>query len=222
MSSMKHMGEERGSVATVVTMVLLGVFLLGALGFGGWAFMSRQDYKNNVDAKIKTAVTANAKVVQAQDAADYAEAAKNPLKTYTGPEAYGSVSLQYPKTWSGYVVTASGQPLDAYFNPDVVPSVADQKSVFALRVQVMATSYSQTLAQYQSLQKQGKVTVTPFALPKVPGTVGVRVDGQITSTKQGSIVILPVRDKTLKLWIESNEFAADFNNIILPNASFSP
>ncbi len=216
------MGEERGSVATVVTMVLLGVFLLGALGFGGWAFMSRQDYKNNVDAKIKTAVTANAKVVQAQDAADYAEAAKNPLKTYTGPEAYGSVSLQYPKTWSGYVVTASGQPLDAYFNPDVVPSVADQKSVFALRVQVMATSYSQTLAQYQSLQKQGKVTVTPFALPKVPGTVGVRVDGQITSTKQGSIVILPVRDKTLKLWIESNEFAADFNNIILPNASFSP
>ncbi len=216
------MGEERGSVATVVTMVLLCVFLLGALGFGGWAFTSRQDYKNNVDAKIKTAVAANAKVVQAQDAAEYAEAAKSPLKTYTGPEAYGSVSLQYPKTWSGYVVTAAGQPLDAYFNPDVVPSVADQKSVFALRVQVVATSYSQTLAQYQSLQKQGKVTVAPYALPKVAGTVGVRIDGQITSTKQGSVVVLPVRDKTLKLWIESNQFVADFNQIILPNVSFSP
>jgi hypothetical protein len=219
---MKHMADERGSVASLVSIVLLSVFLVAALSFGAWAFMGRQDYKNNVDAKIKTAIQANTKVVQAKDAADYAEAAKNPLKSYTGPEAYGSVALQYPKTWSGYVVTGTGQPLDAYFNPDVVPSVSDQKSVFALRVQVVASSYTQTLAQFQGLQKQGKVSVSPYALPKVAGTVGVRVDGQITPTKQGSVVILPVRDKTLKLWIESNQFAADFNNIILPNVSFSP
>lgn len=223
MSSMKHMVDETGSVASLVAIVLLSVGFVGALGFGVWAFGGRQDYKNNVDAKIKTAVQANTKAVQAQDAKDYAEAAKNPLKTYTGPEAYGSVTLQYPKTWSGYVVASGGgQPLDAYFNPDVVPSVSDQKSVFGLRVQVVSSSYSQTVTQFQGLQKQGKVTVTPYALPKVPSAVGVRVDGQITPTKQGSIVVLPVRDKTLKLWIESNQFTADFNGIILPNASFSP
>lgn len=222
MSSMKRIDSSDGSVASIVAIVLLGLGFAGAVGFGVWAFGGRQDYKNNVDAKIKTAVQANTKTVQAQDAKDYAEAAKNPLKTYTGPEAYGSVSLQYPRTWSGYVVTGSSQPLDAYFNPDVVPSVSDQKSVFGLRVQVVASSYSQSVTQFQSLQKQGKVTVTPYALPKVPGTVGVRIDGQITPTKQGSVVVLPVRDKTLKLWIESNQFAADFNNIILPNASFSP
>ncbi len=216
------MGDERGSAAIIGTMVLLGLLLVAALGFGAWAFMGRQDYKNNVAAKVKIAVANNTKAVQAKDAVDYAEAAKQPLKLYTGPEAYGSVQLKYPRNWSAYVVTGSGQPLDAYLNPDFVPSVSDQKSVFALRVQIVATSYSQTLVQFQGLQKQGKVTVTPYALPNTPAVVGVRIDGQLTPTKQGSMVILPVRDKTLKLWIESNQFLADFNNNILPNASFSP
>lgn len=220
---MKSVGNESGSVATLVTMVLLGVFLVAALGFGGWAFMGRQDYKNNVDAKIKAAVQVNTKEVQAQDAKDYAEAVKQPLKTYVGPEAYGSVHISYPKTWSAYIVSSKGgQPLDAYFNPDMVPSVQDISSVFALRAQVVATSYSQTLTQFQGLQKQGKVAVAPFVLPKTPSVVGVRIDGQLTQTKQGSMIVLPVRDKTLKIWIESNQFAPDFNSIILPNVSFSP
>ncbi|MBL8122122.1 hypothetical protein JNM87_05230 [Candidatus Saccharibacteria bacterium] len=220
---MNHTVDQRGSTAVIVGMSLLVVLLLAAIGFGVWAFMGRQDYKNNVDSKIDAAVKANTKEVQAKDAKDYAEAAKQPLKLYTGPEPYGSVHINYPKTWSAYVVaTGGGQPLDAYFNPDFVPSATDQKSVFALRVQVAQTTYSASLSQYQGLQKQGKVTVAPFALPKTPNTVGVRIDGQLTATKQGSMVILPVRDKTLKIWIESNQFVADFNNIILPNASFSP
>lgn len=219
---MKTVQNERGSVAVVASLALLSVCLVGALIFGVWAYMGRQDYKNNVDSKIKTAMVQNTKDVQAKDAADYAEAAKNPLKEYVGPEAYGTIRVNYPRTWSAYVVSNSGQPLDAYFNPDYVPSATDQKSVFALRVQVVATSYSQTLAQFQGLQKQGKVTVAPYALPKTPSVVGVRVDGQLTSTKQGSMVILPVRDKTLKFWIESNQYANDFNNLVLPNTSFSP
>ncbi|QQS17971.1 hypothetical protein IPL68_04945 [Candidatus Saccharibacteria bacterium] len=220
---MNSIRDERGSVITLVSIILLCLFLVGALGFGSWAYMGRQDYKKNVDAKIKVAVAKNTKEVQLKDAADFAEASKQPLKPYTGPESFGSVKINYPKTWSAYVVTtAGGQPLDAYFNPDFVPSASDQKSVFALRVQIVSSTYSQTLTQFQGLQKQGKVTVAPYALPKTPTQVGVRIDGQLTPTKQGSMVVLPVRDKTLKLWIESNQFVTDFNNIILPNASFSP
>lgn len=223
MSSMNTMKNERGSVAGIVLVVLLSLFLVAALGFGVWAYMGRQDYKKNVDAKIKVAVAKNTKEVQLKDAAEFAEVSKQPLKPYTGPEAFGSVQINYPKTWSAYVVTAAGgQPLDAYFNPDFVPSASDPKSVFALRVQIVSSTYSQTLTQFQGLQKQGKVTVAPFALPKTPNQVGVRIDGQLTPTKQGSMVVLPVRDKTLKLWIESNQFISDFNTIILPNASFSP
>ena len=224
MSSMKHIGDEQGSsTALVVSLILVSLLFVGAAGFGVWAFMGRQDYKNNVADKITTAVQANTKTVQAKDAIDYAEAAKQPLKTYVGPETYGSVHISYPKTWSAYVATDSGSlPLDMYAQPDVVPSITAQTSTFALRVQVTQTSYSQTVSQYQSLQKAGTVTVTPYALPKNAAIIGVRVDGQLTTTKQGSMIILPLRDKSLKIWTESNQYLSDFNNIILPNASFSP
>lgn len=223
MSSMKHFGDERGSsTALIVSLIMVSLLFAGAAGFGIWAFMGRQDYKNNVDSKIASAVQSNTKTVQAKDAADYAEAAKQPLKTYIGPEAYGSVHISYPKTWSSYVVTESSLPLDMYSQPDVVPSISAQTSTFALRVQVSQGTYSQTLSQYQSLQKQGSVTVTPYSLPKTPSVVGVRVDGQLTTTKQGSMVILPLRDKSLKIWTESSQYISDFNNNILPNASFSP
>ncbi len=224
MSSMKHIGDEQGSsTALVVSLILVSLLFVGAAGFGVWAFMGRQDYKNNVADKITTAVQANTKTVQAKDAIDYAEAAKQPLKTYVGPETYGSVHISYPKTRSAYVATDSGSlPLDMYAQPDVVPSITAQTSTFALRVQVTQTSYSQTVSQYQSLQKAGTVTVTPYALPKNAAIIGVRVDGQLTTTKQGSMIILPLRDKSLKIWTESNQYLSDFNNIILPNASFSP
>jgi hypothetical protein len=221
---MKRISNEQGSsTALLVSLIALSIGLVGAIVFGVWAFAGRQDYKNNVADKVAVAVQANTKEIQASDANNYAEAAKQPLKEYVGPEAYGSVHISYPKTWSSYVsISSSGQPLDFYGQPNFVPSVADQASVFALRVQVTQAAYSQTVSQYQSLQKSGAVTVSPYALPKNPSVIGVRVDGQLTNTKQGSMVILPLRDKSLKLWTESNQYLADFNNIILPNASFSP
>lgn len=223
MSSMKHMGDERGnSTALIISLAMVSLLFVGVSGFGVWAYIGRQDYINNVDSKIAAAVQDNTKTIQAKDAVDYAQAAKQPLKTYVGPEAYGSVHISYPKTWSTYVVTESSLPLDMYSQPDVVPSITAQTSSFALRVQVSQGTYSQTLSQYQSLQKAGSVTVTPYSLPKNPTIVGVRVDGQLTVTKRGSMIILPLRDKSLKIWTESSQYLSDFNNNILPNASFSP
>jgi len=221
-SSMKRLsGDVRGSMVTVLSIGLLAVGLIGALAFAIWAFSGRQDYKNNVDAKIATAIDANTKKVQAADAITYAEEAKSPLKTYVGPESFGTVKIIYPKTWSAYVVTGnSNSPVDYYAHPDVVPSVQADTSNFALRVQVVDQKYSAVLQQYISLQQAGKVTVKPYVLAKVPGVTGARLDGQLTENKKGSIVILPVRDKTLKIWTESDTYLNDFNTIILPNASF--
>src|SRR5690242_18132398 len=117
MSSMKKLQGERGEInILLVPVILLAVLFIGAAIFAVWAFNGRQDYKNHVDAKIATAVAANKQVVQADDAKQFAEAAKKPLKPYIGPEAYGSLHIMYPKTWSAYV-DASGtasKPLDAY------------------------------------------------------------------------------------------------------------
>lgn len=222
--SMMQLRDERGQLnILLIPVILLVLLLIGAAGFAVWAFNGRQLYKNNVDAKISAAVAANTQSVQATDAKQFAQAAKLPLKTYVGPEAYGSVHISYPKTWSAYVDTTATDPgLNGYFYPDAVPSISSQTSTFALRVEVAQTSYNQVVSQFSGQLQQGTVTVTPYKLPLVPSVVGVRVDGQITATKQGSMVVLPLRDKTLEIWTESNSFLPDFNNNILPNLSFSP
>lgn len=217
----KH--NQQGSVNVLLLPLIISVSLLVIfLAFGAWAFSSRQSYKNDSDQKVAVAVDQAKSAQSATDAKQYSEAAKSPLKTYTGPEQYGKVSFQYPKTWSGYVDASgngSSAPLDGYFNPDVVPSVNDQNSTFALRVQVVAQSYDTVVQQFSN--QQG-VTVAPFRLAKVPSVVGVEVQGQIEQDKQGIMIILPVRDKTLEVYTESTAFTGDFNNTILPNLTFVP
>lgn len=197
------------------------LLLVSALGFGLWAFSERGTYKNNADELVAIAVTAAKAEAGAAKDKEHAEAMKSPYKTYEGPEQYGSVSVTYPKTWSAYVDT-SGRgtaPMDGYFNPDVVPSLTDQSSSFALRVQVLNQSYSQALAQYENAED---VTVTPYSLPKVPKTVGVKLVGQLEEDVKGELVLLPLRDKTLQIFTQSQTYSNDFNNIILANLKFVP
>lgn len=216
----KH--NQEGAVnALVLPFIITVVLLVAALGFGFWAYGGYTDYKNNSDQKVAVAVKAAQDATSVQKDKEAAEAAKSPYKTYKSPDEFGSISLTYPKTWSGYVnaSTQASPPLDAYFNPDVVPSVSDQGSTFALRMQVINQSYSDTLAAFND---QEGVTVSPYALPKVPKAVGAKITGQIESEKQGIMVILPDRDKTLQVYTESAAFTNDFNNIILPNLTFAP
>lgn len=223
MSDMKSLGQKGAINGLLISLILVVLLLFGALGFGYWAFSGRQDYKNNSDKKVAAAVTAAQAQQQATDAKQYAEEAKNPLKKFVGPSDFGNVTLSYPKTWSGYVVTSGGSnPLDAYFQPDVVPSVNDQDNVFALRVQIIQQSYDQVVQQYSSIIQQKTATLAPYSLPKVPSVTGSKIDGTIATNQQGSVVILPLRNVTLKIFTQSKSFVNDFNNIILPNASFTP
>lgn len=226
MNTTKIGWDERGSVdVLLIPLLVLSLLFIGAASFAVWAFNGRQDYKNHSDAKVAAAVAANKQSVQAADAKQYAEAAKSPLKTYVGPDAYGSVHIVYPKTWSAYIdTTSSSTPLDAYFHPDFVPSTQSRQT-YNLRVQVVARAYSDELANYTSRITQGSVTAVPYSLPKVPNIVGTKLSGQIFSSSQaapGAIVLLPLRDKTLEIWTESNDYLPDFNTYVLPNMTFSP
>ena len=219
--------NQNGSVGAVVSIVLLSVFLVCALGFAGWAFMSRQDYKNNVDEKITSAVVVAKQEESSKKDKEFLEKEKEPYRTYVGPSAYGSINVIYPKTWSGAVdekSSSSGTLVDAYFHPAIVPSLASSSSSFALRLKVVGQSYATSLKSIQSLQKNKErpSSVAPYALPKVPSVVGVKVDGGILNEKTGSMIVLPLRSQTLYIWTEGDTYKGDFNNIILPNLTFSP
>jgi hypothetical protein len=221
----KH--NQDGAVNGVaVSLIFTVILLLGSLGFGFWAFSSREDYKNHSDAKSAAAAEKAVAANSAKKDKQFAEDAKNPLRTYNGPETLGSLVIQFPKTWSGYVKSAgsnNNSGFDSYFAPNVVPPVDDQSSVFALRVQVLAQSYAQVLQNYTSQQQSGKLSISAYSLPKLPKVVGVKITGQLPDrTAATTMVVLPLRSQTLQIETAGSQFLGDFNNYILPNFSFSP
>ena len=220
---MKH--NQNGAINILLVPFILAILvLLGALGFAGWAFSGRQDYKNNADQKISAAVVLAKQQESTAKDKQFAEAEKNPLKIYSGPQTSGSLVIKYPKTWSSYVddTSVGGIPVDGYFFPGTVPSITATSSTFALRVQVLAQSYSDVLTTLASQQQAGLITVDAYKLPNVPSVVGVIVNGQIEANKTASMVILPLRDKTIEISTQGDQYRTDFANIILPNLTFSP
>jgi hypothetical protein len=221
---MRKLGSRGELNILLIPLILVVLLLFGAGGFGYWAYTGRQDYKDNVDQKINAAVAIAVQNESTTKDKEFAQKEKFPLTTYTGPEAFGTIKVQYPKTWSAYIPTQadSGTPIDGYFYPGVVPDTTNQNTAFALRVQVTTDSYDSVLQNYESAVQTNTVTVKPYALPNVPKVVGVRVEGAIQPQKQGSMIVLPLRNETLEIWTESGAFEDDFNNIILKNFTFSP
>jgi len=212
--------SEDGSL--VLPLVLVVVALLGALGFGFWAFTGMQDYKNNSDKKAATASAAAVKAAEAKKDAEFAEKEKSPVKSYTGPATFGSIHFDYPKTWSAYIdEVGSSMPINGYFSPNFVPATASATQ-FAVRIQVVNSTYASTLRAFESNVKSGKSAVAAYRAPKVPDVLGSVVTGLVIDKKSGTMVILPLRDKTLKIWTEGSDFAGDFTNIVLASFTFVP
>lgn len=216
--------DQVGAVTTVmISLVLLILLLVASLGFGYWAYSSRQDYKENSDKKVAAAV-AKAKQEQiAADSADFAEKEKLPNKDFNGPATYGSVSFSYPKTWSAYVdQTKATNPVEGYFYPNIVPAAGN----YALRVELVGMSYSQVMKQFSTFIKKGTLRAKAYVPPKmkqIPNVqTGTRLDGQIEKDVQGSMVVIKVRDKTLKIYTESPKYRSDFDKIVLNSLTFVP
>jgi hypothetical protein len=212
----------------LITTVLLSVLLVSSLGFGIWAFMSMSDYKNNSDKKSAEAVEVALADQKVKLDAEYLEKDKQPYSSYSGKPEAGSVQMQYPRTWSAYVVEQSNGniPIKAYFHPGFVPDTLGDATSFALRLEVVDTQYAEILKQYESQVKQGGITLAPYKFVKVPDSLGSIITGKIIPGRdkvQGTMVIMPIRDKTLKIWTESNSvFLKDFNEAVLPNLTFVP
>lgn len=206
--------------------VALVVFVLLTLGFGVfgiWAYSSQQDYKNNSDKKAAQAAAVAVQKETTRKDNEFIEKEKQPLKKFEGPAEYGNLSVSYPKTWGAYIVVTdkSAVPVDGYFHPNYVPGV-QSGTAFALRIQVSSQLYDQEMKQFESKAKSGKVTVKPYALKNVPGVTGARVDGEINTGQKNTMILLPLRDRTIKVSTEAPQYIGDFDNIILANLKFIP
>ncbi len=207
----------------IIPAVLFALLFLGMSIWANGINGQKNDYKNNVDKKVASAVDTAKQRVSDEKEKEFLEREKNPYRQYRGPDSSGSLEIVYPKTWSAFMTenNTGSNLIDGYMHPSYVPGT-NSKTAYALRIQVAGRQYNQILAGYESETKQGRVRVTPFSASKVPGVLGARVDGEIEKGLNGSMVLFRLRDKTIQVSTQSQQFIGDFNNIILPNLQFVP
>lgn len=224
MSGMSKLSETGAGAIFMLTLVVETVLLIGAVAFGGWAYQQMTKYKDNAQGLINNAVATAVTQTTNSVNATRDEQDKSPLRTYSGPSQYGSISVQYPKSWSAYVDDTDGgqNVVNGYFAPSTVPSLTNQNSVFALRVQVLQQTYDQVAQSFSGTIQGGKLAATAYSLPNQPGSVGLRLVGALPDNKNGDMVVIPIRNLTLEVWTDGPNFENDFNNYILKNINFAP
>jgi hypothetical protein len=218
--------NQYGQARVIVVLLVVSIILLvGSIVFGTWSYSNMNKYKNNADQLISTAV-ANAKSQQqVSDNKAFAIQEQKPLIRYVGPQAYGTISLYYPRNWNAYIDSTgqNGAPISGYFYPGILPTVTDNGKInFALRLRVENQPYSSIAQTFQSYIRSNLVSITPYSLPKLPSVVGIKVVGNIEGNVSGTMIILPMRTNTLEVWTEGSLYLSEFNTDILPNLSFSP
>lgn len=196
----------------LISTVILSITTIVAAGFLVWALINYVDQRDNVDAKAATAV-AEAKKVQADELeAKFLEREKEPNYQFVGPDDYGRLMFDYPKTWSVYVEkdTSKSDQYVAYLNPVLVPPVSSSTQ-YALRVTIESKDYEDVVDGYQSLVKRGELKSSAVSADEQSGT---RLDGQFTNDIRGSAVIFKIRDKTVTLRTDADTFREDFDKLI--------
>ena len=216
MNSMSIQNKQRGFInGSIIAIVALVILVLFFGGFSIWAYMNYMEQKTDVDSRVTEEV---AKAVNNQvqaDEAKFADREKQPLRQFVGPDDYGRLTFDYPKTWSAYQATdisvGGGVTYQAYLNPIVVPPVSD-KQKFALRVTIEQKNYDKVLATYDAIIKKGDLK--SLAWSNDHGVIGTRLEGNFSKDIRGTAVVLKMRDRTLTVRTDADVFLPDYEKII--------
>lgn len=206
-----------GEQGTSHTWMILGISFIGISLIVGvaaiLALMNYLDQKNNFDTTIAAAVSLAQKEQADADEAKFAEREKAPNRQFAGPDDYGRLTFDYPKTWSVYVNedgSGNGDTYEAYLNPVTVPPV-NKDTRYALRVTIEQVGFDEVISDYDKDVEEGNLKSSSVT---INGTGATRLDGQFTDDIRGSAVIFKIRDKTVTIRSDADTFKKDFNKII--------
>jgi hypothetical protein len=196
----------------LIATIILILALAGLIALSVWLYVNYNDQKTNVDSKVAVAVSAAVKNQSDLDQIKMTEREKEPNRQFVGPDDYGRVTFNYPKTWSVYVDkdASGGGSFEAYLNPVSVPPI-DKSQRFATRVVIEQKDYDKVIASYDKLVEKGDLKATSVTADGVNGT---RLDGVFSEDVRGSAVIFKIRDKTLTIYTDAITFRPDFNKLI--------
>lgn len=211
-ANLPPVGKRRVSKVWLVLTIVFIVLTLASLGVAIWAYLNYSDQKNNVDSKITAAVATAEKDQGDRLEKAFQEREKEPNRLFVGPDDYGRVSFEYPKTWSVHEAkdAIEGGDYEAYLTPGVVPPI-DESQQYALRVIIEEEDYDKVLEEYEDLVTEG---LLKSSSAKVEDQNGTRLEGNFTEDIRGMAVIFKIRDKTVTLRSDANTFRADFDKLI--------
>ncbi len=211
MTMHQHKYEKGGVSGSLIAIISLIILLIGAGSVAIWAYLSYNEEKTNVGGKRDLAV-AEAKKEQADlDELKFAEREKEPNRQFVGPEDFGRLTFDYPKTWSVYEAKdGTSTSYEAYLNPITVPPVSSVRQ-YALRVVIEQKDYDQVVKTYEALVKKGDLRTSAVS---ANGQNGTRLDGNFTKDIRGTAVIFKIRDKTLTIRTDADTFKPDFEELV--------
>jgi len=206
--------HEQGAVSgSLIAIIGLSILAVTLGGMAVWALLSYNQEKTNVDGRIDLAVAQAQKEQADADEVKFAEREKEPNRQFVGPDDYGRLTFDYPKTWSVYVakdVSQRGGTYEAYLNPVTVPPVSS-KQQFAVRVTIQEMDYDRVVESYARAVEKGDLSTSATS---ANGHSGTRFDGNFSKDIRGAAVVYRIRDKTVTLRTDADTFKPDFEKII--------
>ena len=205
---------QKGSKIGWMIAAICGISLfLVASALGVWIWMQYTEKKTDVDGQISLAVAGAVKKQSEEDEAKFQEAYKNPKIEFASPSEYGRVSFMYPKTWSVFIERDGSDRGDykAYLHPVSVPPISKNDSRYALRLEIINRNFDDVLRQYDPQLKKGELK---SSTPEYNGRVTTRLDGAFSKELRGAVVLMRVRDKTIRLSTDAHTFKPDFEALL--------
>ena len=204
--------QKHKNLVEIVIIIVLGFVAATFIGLFIWMYVQYDDVKTDVDGQIAVAVAqaVNENTTELQE--QFAEQEKSPYETFTGPTEYGSLSFEYPKTWSVYIAEESDDGGDyvAYFHPEYVYPVSNDQ-IYALRMQILSTTFDRAISNYTRLVERGSLTMSVIQIndTSVNYYVGTLPNGFV-----GRAVAFRLRDKTVILQTDAELYADDFETLL--------
>lgn len=218
--------SEGSKLREILPLVLLSLSTAAGVICAVVFFLNWQQASSDVKSKITVAEMEAKAEQKAADDAKYEEEEKKPYKVFAGPEDYGSLSFQYPKTWSVYVNkdARNGGDFEAYLNPDIVnPLVNDgggsggadidssEVPIHALRVFIYDRSIDAVQKEFEELSTEGGVNSEVYRTGDISGTI---YNGTLEEGIEGRSFVFKNADKTVEIRTDSLVFNDDFEAIL--------
>lgn len=210
--------KDAKSLIKTIVIIALSLVSLTFIGLFIWMYTQYDAARMDVNGQIAEAVAAANEEVTTKLEDEFAEREKEPYRTFAGPEDYGALTFEYPKTWSVYVASdaSRGGDYNAYFNPIEV-GVVSNTTLDALRVSILDTAFDDVVSKYQRELEgsEAKLKLDSVTIGQNNDVVANRYTGIIPGTEfNGYIVVFKVRDKTVVLQTDSVLFENDFNTLL--------